>query len=193
MINKTDTAIDVYGRCTTLDPQNFENWNNLGLALMQVKKYDEALSAFDSATYLTIKNATVWNNKGVALMALGRPIDALQSFNKALGIDPGFAEAQVNKANAMGKQQSYNISGTITPTVTISRLGTFYTTQTPVAPVTSVITQPPITQTPEIADTMSGSTTTTVPKKTTYAPVSPLTVLSALAVVAGVVAVVRRK
>jgi hypothetical protein len=160
---------------------------------MQVKKYDEALSAFDSATYLTIKNATVWNNKGVALMALGRPIDALQSFNKALGIDPGFAEAQVNKANAMGKQQSYNISGTITPTVTISRLGTFYTTQTPVEPVTSVITQPPITQTPEIADTMSGGTTTTVPKKTTYAPVSPLTVMSALAVVAGIVAVVRRK
>ena len=38
-----------------------------------------------------------------------------------------------NKADAIGKQQSFNISGTITPKVTISRIGTFYTTVTPAA------------------------------------------------------------
>jgi tetratricopeptide (TPR) repeat protein len=187
-INKTDTAITVYDRCTTLDPVNFENWNNLGLALMQVKKYDEALSAFGSATELTIKNATIWNNKGVALMALGKPTDALQCFNKALGIDPDYTEAQKNKKDAMGKQQSFNISGTIKPTVTISRIGTFFTIVTTTSQPTEIVTQAP-----DIGGKMTGATTTQVPKKTTYAPVSPLTVLIALAVVAGIVAVMRKE
>jgi tetratricopeptide (TPR) repeat protein len=186
-LNETDTAITVYNRCTTLDPTNFENWNNLGLALMQVKKYNEALSAFGSATGLTVKNATVWNNKGLALMALGSPTDALQCFNKALGIDPDYTEAQNNKENAMGKQQSFNISGTITPTVTISRIGTLFTIVTPTGQVTEGITQAP-----ETGGNVTPATTVPVPKKTTYSPVSPLTVLSALAVAAGIVAVMRR-
>jgi len=188
MLNRTDTAITVYDRCTKLDPINFENWNNLGLALMQVKKYDEALSAFGSATEITVKNATIWNNKGVALMALGKPTDALQCFNKALGIDPDYAEARQNKENAMGQQQSFNISGTIKPTVTISRIGTLFTLVTPTVQATEVATQAP-----EIGDTTTIATTTQVPKKTTYAPVSPLTVLGALTVAAGVVAVMRRE
>jgi tetratricopeptide (TPR) repeat protein len=155
---------------------------------MQAGKYNESLAAFDQATYITIKNATVWNNKGVALVALGKPTDALECFNKALGIDPNYAEAQANKADAMGKQQSFTIYGTITPTVTISRIGTFYTTVTPSGQATEVITQ-----VPETGDTISAETTNPVAKKTTYSPVSPLTVLGALAVVTGIVAVMRRE
>lgn len=188
MLNKTDTAIAVYDTCTTLDPLNFENWNNLGLTLMQAQKYDEALSAFNSATELTIKNATIWNNKGVALMALGRPTDALQCFNKALGIDPNYTEAQKNKENTMGKQQSFNISGTITPKVTISRIGTLFTIVTPTGQATEVVTQAP-----EIGGKMTGATTKPAAKKTTYSPLSSLTVLGALAVAAGVVAVLQRE
>ena len=113
-----------------------------------------------SATDITIKNATVWNNKGVALMALGKPTDALQCFNKALGIDPNYAEAKANKADAMGKQQSFNISGTITPTVTISRIGTLFTIVTPTNQATEVVTQAP-----EIGDTMTVATTKPVREK----------------------------
>jgi tetratricopeptide (TPR) repeat protein len=156
---------------------------------MQAKKYDAALKAFDQATYITIKNATVWNNKGVALVALGKPSDALECFKKALGIDPKYAEAAANKEDAMGRQQSFNISGTITPKVTVSRIGTLYTTITPAAGQATAV----ITQEPQIGDTMPIITTMPVAKKTTYSPVSPLTVLGALAVVAGVVAAMRRK
>ena len=188
-LNKTDSAIALYDTCTKLDPLNFENWNNKGLALMQAQKYDEAVSAFDGATYLTIKNATIWNNKGVALMALGKPTDALQCFNKALGIYTNYTEAQKNKEDAMGKQQSFNISNTIAPTeVPINRLGTFYTTMTPPEQATEVVTQAP-----EMGGTITGATTKPVAKKTTYSPLSPLTVLYAMAVVAGVVAVMRRE
>jgi len=156
---------------------------------MQAGKYDAALSAFDRATMITIKNASVWNNKGKALIALGRPTDALECFNKALGINPDFADAKANKADAIGKQQSYNISGTITPKVTISRIGTFYTTIPPATKVSQVVTQEPETE-----DTIPAvMTTTQVPKKTTYSPISLFTILGALAFVAGIAAVMKRK
>jgi hypothetical protein len=46
---------------------------------------------------------------------------------------------------------------------------------------------------PEIGDTMPIVTTKPVAKKTTYSPVSPLTVIGALAVAGGLMAVMRRK
>jgi tetratricopeptide (TPR) repeat protein len=185
----TAPAFAAFDRCTMLDSDNFEAWNNKGLALMHAGKYDAALSAFDRATYITIKNATVWNNKGEALVALGKPTDALECFKKALGIDPNYARAKANKEDATGKQQSFTIVGTITPKETISRIGTFYTTQPPATMGTEVITQ--VIQ-PE--DTMlADMTETPVPKKTTYSPISPVTILGALAIFTGIVAVMRRK
>jgi hypothetical protein len=73
--------------------------------------------------------------------------------------------------------------------VTISRIGTFYTTITPTGKSTAIGIPVPA-ETP-----VTGAEATTVPiaKKTTYAPVSPLTVLGALAVAAGTVAMMRRK
>jgi tetratricopeptide (TPR) repeat protein len=190
VLNDTSApALVAFDRCTLLDSENFEAWNNKGLSMMQAGKYDAALSAFDRATMITIKNATVWNNKGKALMALGKPSDALECFNKALGLNPDFTDAKANKADAIGKQQSFNISGTITPKVTISRIGTFYTTRPPTITITQVITQEP-----QIEDTVPVEITTTqVPKKTTYSPISPITILGALAVGVGIVAVMKKK
>jgi len=189
VLNETAPALVAFDRCTLLDSVNFEAWNNKGLTLMQAGNYDAALSAFDRATMITIKNATVWNNKGEALMALGKPTDALECFNKALGINPDFADAKANKADAIGKQQSFNISGTITPKVTISRIGTFYTTRPPSTTLTQVVTQNLQTE-----DTVTAEMTTIqVPKKTTYSPVSPVTILGALAVLAGIVSVMKKK
>jgi len=73
--------------------------------------------------------------------------------------------------------------------VTISRIGTFYTTRPPATEETEDITQ---VMQPE--DTIPADITETpVPKKTTYSPISPITVLGALVVVAGIAAVMRRK
>ncbi len=124
-LERTESAIGAYDRCTKFDTGNLEAWNYKGMLLLQLKKYDEALAAFDSATIITVRNATVWNNKGVTLLALGKPVDALQCFNKALGIDPDYAEAKANKEAAIGRQQSYNITGEPVVEVTISRLGTY--------------------------------------------------------------------
>ena len=78
----------------------------------------------------------------------------------------------------MGKVQVFNISGTITPTVTVSRIGTFFTTVTPSPLPTEVIPEVTVTGVPQ-------KTTVPVAKKTTYSPVSPLTALAAVFIVCG--------
>ncbi|NMB79143.1 MAG: tetratricopeptide repeat protein [Methanomicrobiales archaeon] len=188
-------AISPYDRCTSMDPLNFMSWNYKGLAYMGIGKYEMALNAFDQATVVTVSNATVWNNKGEALVALNKPQDALQCFNKALGIDPNFTKAKANKESVMGKQQVVNISGTITPVPTISRIGTFWTTATPVLTPTEAIALPPGDQpTPGPGETGSGSQpATTVPKRTTYSPLSPLTIIGALAGVGCIAVYLRRQ
>jgi hypothetical protein len=121
-------------------------------------------------------------------VALGRPQDALTAFNKALGIDPGFTDAQVNKKNTIGKQQIVNISGTITPEVSVSRIGTLLTTVIPTSSLSAAFT----TKANETPAEGTVKTTITVSKKTTYSPASPVTVLGALAGAVGVIVVMRR-
>jgi tetratricopeptide (TPR) repeat protein len=186
-VNKSDAAAVSYGRCAAMDPLNVDAWNNQGLAYLQGGKYTAALAAFDKATALTVQNAQVWNNKGLAYAALGKPQDALACFNKALGIDPKFEDAAKNKADVTGKLQLYNSTRTATPTVTISRIGTFYTTATPVQEPTPVITV--LQETPGKIVV----TATPVAKRTTYAPLSSLPVMGALAAVAGLAVIMQRK
>ena len=187
-LNRAGDAITPYKQCTLLDPLNIMAWNNLGLAYMAQGDYDHALSAYDEATSVSVKNATVWNNKGEALMALNRPADALQSFNKAIGIDPGYTTALKNRDAANGQLQVFNVSFPTTPVPTISRIGTFYTTPTPVPAGTTE----EIEATPEQTSPGGKATTAPVAKKTTYSALSPLTALGAVAVIAGAMAMVRK-
>ncbi len=113
-------------------------------------------------------------------------------FQKALGIDPDFADAQKNKESVSGQLQVVQIIGTITPTVTISRIGTFYTTATPVPMQTEITTPVPVV-TAEIKSEITAVTTTPIQKKTTYSPVSPLTALGALIVIGGAALVLKRE
>ncbi|PKH47414.1 hypothetical protein CVH13_00535, partial [Dehalococcoides mccartyi] len=123
-------------------------------------------------------NAEIWNNKGLAYAALGKYQDALQSFNKALGIQPDFADALQNKENMMGKLQRVTMPGTTTPEVTESPVKTLITTMTP--------SHQPTEFTGNVPETgLLPETTVPVASKTTYSPVSPVTALAAVSVVAG--------
>jgi tetratricopeptide (TPR) repeat protein len=156
---------------------------------MNLGKYNDALTAFDRATSITINNATTWNNKGLAYVQLGKPLDASECFKKALGIDPNFADAKKNRDSVSGQLQVVQIKGTITPVPTISRVGTFYTTATPVQQPTEVLTAVPVT--PDV--TPVAPVVTTPVKKTTYSPVSPVTAFGAVIVVSGIVCVLRQR
>jgi tetratricopeptide (TPR) repeat protein len=185
MINKSTEAIGSYDKCTTLDPLNFMAWNNRGLAYEGLGNYPDALSSFDQATSITVKNATIWNNKGKVLVLMGRTSDALQCFDKALGIDPGFADAKANHDSLYGKVQVVNITGTVTPTVTINRLGTYYTTVIP-----TEVTILPGSTTSAPAPGLTSEVTVpvaTAAKKTTYSPLTPIAVIWA-SIAAGAIA-----
>ena len=185
MLNKSDDAVKSFEKCTAIDPKNSDGWNGKGLALTNLGKYQEALNAYDEATRITVMNAEVWNNKGLAYAALGKYQDALQSFNKALGIKPDFADALQNKENMMGRLQLADSSGTITPSVTVSPVGTLFTTVTPSQLPTQVIPQITVTEEPQ-------KTTVPVAKKTTYSPVSPLSALTAVGLVYGLMIAANR-
>ena len=184
MLNKSDSAVTSYEKCLKIDPKNLDGWNQKGLALMNLGRFQDALDAYDQATIVSVKNAEVWNNKGLAFAALKKYQDALQCFNKALGIKPDFADAHKNKESMMGKAQFVTISGTITP-VTVSRIGTFFTTVTPSQLTTQVTTIiPPTNEIP--------GTPVTPAKKTTYSPVSLFTVLTSVCAGFGAVLWVNR-
>ena len=178
MVNDSGDAVGAYTNCTTLDPTNFMAWDSLGRAYMGQGNYPQALAAYTQGTVLTVKNATLWNDKGKVLVLMGSTSDALQCFDKALGIDPNFADAEANHDSLYGVMQVVNITGTVTPTATINRIGTFYTT---VIPTETVVSPVSTTSTPAGEQTSPVPVTTvTVAKKTTFSPLSPLAMLCAV-------------
>jgi len=96
-----------------------------------------------------------------------------------------------NKESMVGKLQVINITGTITPVVTISRIGTFYTTATPVSLPTEITPAAP-EPAPEVT-AIAMVETTSVQKKTTYSPVSPVTAFGAVIVVSAIVFALNRQ
>lgn len=193
MLNKSDNAVVLYNKCIAFNPLDIVVWNNLGLVYMGQGNYESALSAFDSGTRLTVTNATLWNNKGKVLVALGRPVDALECFNKAIGIDPGFTDALANRKTYQASLQLYVTATTVTPVTTISRLGTFYTTATPTPRETPVATTPSPELTVAPPTPVEPVTTSTTAHRTTYSPLSPLTLLVAMLGACAIAALVKRR
>ncbi len=177
MLNNSASALIAYDQCTTLDTGIVDGWNQKGLIFMDLGRYQEALAAYDRATQLTVRNAEVWNNKGLAFAALGRYQDALQCFNKALGLQPDYPEALKNKESIYGKFQVTNFTGTVAPTITVTRTGT-------PSPAVTLTARP--AQITSLPTTEPGpAATTPVVSKTTYAPLSPFVSFAALVVVCG--------
>ena len=116
----------------------------------------------------------------MALAALQRYSEATDCYNTALSIDPLYTAAMQNKEAIANLGQVYVVTVTPTPTEVPVRFGT-YTAPTTAIPVTI---QPSAGQTamPTPAAVTTSITSTPVPKKTTYAPLSPLGAVSAFAI-----------
>lgn len=195
-IGDTPSAITAYTRCTSLDPLNAGAWNRLGLVYMSAGEHSDALDAFNSATRLTVNDAAIWNNKGLALAALGRYQDALSCYNKALSIDPANTDALKNKADALGKAQVYQVTGSPTPTEAPWVLGGVKTTTVATVVTTgAAVASPaiPAETTPVGSGTLAAvDTGTPVAAKTTFTPLSPWSAVLAFGVVTGMLAFCRR-
>ena len=131
MVNDSSDAVGAYTHCTTLDPTNFMAWDSLGRAYVGQGNYPQASRHIPRGRASPQRTPRCGMTREKVLVLMGRPSDALDSFDKALGIDPTLTDALANQASLYGTIQVVNITGTVTPTVTISRIGTFYTTVIP--------------------------------------------------------------
>jgi len=88
-----DAAIAAYRRAIMLDSEQYDAWNNLGVALLGTDRLADALNAFDAVVASGHADGTIWFNRGKTYQALGRYRDAIGEFERAAALEPKHAEA----------------------------------------------------------------------------------------------------
>jgi hypothetical protein len=81
---------------TKSEPQNFNAWYNLGVALDKLQRYSDAIEALRQAVRINPEFAQAWHNLGYAYVHLKRPNDGINAFRQALRINPENADVWFN-------------------------------------------------------------------------------------------------
>jgi Flp pilus assembly protein TadD len=61
-IGELESAVEKYRRCVELDPEFFDGWHALGMALMKVGRFPEAIEAGKRATELQPNDQIAWTS-----------------------------------------------------------------------------------------------------------------------------------
>jgi tetratricopeptide (TPR) repeat protein len=61
-MGELDEAADCYRRCVELDPEFFDGWHALGMALMKVGRFPEAVAAGERAVALRPNDQLAWSS-----------------------------------------------------------------------------------------------------------------------------------
>ena len=61
-IGDLDSAVDKYRRCVQLEPDFFDGWHALGMALMKLGRFDEAIEAGKRAVELRPNDQIGWTS-----------------------------------------------------------------------------------------------------------------------------------
>jgi predicted Zn-dependent protease len=61
-IGELESAIEKYRRCVELDPEFFDGWHALGMALMKLGRFPEAIVAGKKATELRPNDQIGWTS-----------------------------------------------------------------------------------------------------------------------------------
>jgi len=94
-------AIREFGSVINQNPSDSWAYDNLGKALLSIKKYDAALRAFQQAINLNPNYADLYNNCGLAYLEMGDCQNAAEQFDKAIELNSYYAEAYFNRALAL--------------------------------------------------------------------------------------------
>jgi len=97
----TDSEMHHYRRMLELRPDLAEAHNNLGNALLSLRRYEEAAVSYRRAVALRPNAPGAHANLGNVLHALGRAQEALIHCRRALELEPDSAEAELLKGNAL--------------------------------------------------------------------------------------------
>lgn len=61
-LGELDAAVDKYRRCVDLDPQFFDGWHALGMALMKTGRFPEAIAAGLKTVELRPNDQLAWSS-----------------------------------------------------------------------------------------------------------------------------------
>jgi len=107
---KIKEAAGLFEKAVQAEPDNFNAWNNLGLALRKIGKNEEAVKAYQRAITLKPDFALVYKNLGIALEQMDRKKEAADAYLKYSELNPSAADVQtarekVEKLMARGQKK----------------------------------------------------------------------------------------
>ncbi|MEY2481462.1 MAG: hypothetical protein QOI04_2389 [Verrucomicrobiota bacterium] len=82
-IGELESAVEKYRRCVDLDPQFFDGWHALGMALMKVGRFPEAIEAGKKSTELRPNDQIAWTSLSLFYNRAGRIKEAEAAGTKA--------------------------------------------------------------------------------------------------------------
>jgi tetratricopeptide (TPR) repeat protein len=107
-LNRTLQASESFKKVKQLRPNDPNIWQQIGLAIEQMKGgqdarpyFEEALSSYDAILAKKPRDIMNWTDRGSVLLKLNRPQEALDSYQKAIDIEPNFYEALMGKGNTL--------------------------------------------------------------------------------------------
>lgn len=75
-IGEIEDAIEKYRRCVALDPDFFDGWHALGMALMKAGRYPDAIEAGQRATELRPNDQLAWSSLSIFYVKNGQVPEA---------------------------------------------------------------------------------------------------------------------
>jgi tetratricopeptide (TPR) repeat protein len=91
-----EQALISYEKKLQDNPDDYEAWNNRGIALGYLGRHEEALASYNKAIQINPNKSEVWHTQGWELVNLGRNEEAITCFHKVLEISPDNHSAWYN-------------------------------------------------------------------------------------------------
>jgi len=107
---KLEEAKLIYEKLLTIDQNNFELINLLGVISLQQRNFNDAITQINKAISINSNHHALYNNLGVAYKEIENYKDAIKNFNKAIQLNPDYAEAYNNLGIIFKKKYQYKES-----------------------------------------------------------------------------------
>ncbi|MGD1699824.1 tetratricopeptide repeat protein, partial [Dapis sp. BLCC M229] len=83
-LKQNEEAILACDEALEIEPNNYEAWNNKGIALENLERYEEAILVYEKAIEINPNYHKFWKNKGDALDSLESYEQAIAAYDKAI-------------------------------------------------------------------------------------------------------------
>ncbi len=105
-----EEAIASFDKAIEFKPDDFNAWNNRGIALGNLNRYEEAIASYDKAIELKPDDYKSLTNRGNALGNLNRYEEAIASYDKAIELKPDDFNAWYIRACIYARQGALNLT-----------------------------------------------------------------------------------